>query len=140
MGTTLIKDGRIVDGSGERVFDGSLLIENTRIKTVYQKGETLPQPDDMIDANNMVIAPGFIDMHSHADWLLPSMKHPEILKCLVEQGITTVVAGNCGISPAPIDPAKIANLETLASIAIIDSLSYNWHTMDEFLNKSQSEV
>jgi len=56
----------------------------------------------VIDAEGLVIAPGFIDMHSHMDWALPADKHPEVLSCLVEQGITSIVGGNCGISVAPI--------------------------------------
>jgi len=134
MATMLIKNGRVVDGSGEPGYYGSLLIEDAKIKAVFKNGEILPQTDSIINANGLVIAPGFIDMHSHADWVLPSENHPHILKCLLEQGITTVVGGNCGISPAPIDPEKISNLETLASIAMIDPLAYEWHTMDEFLN------
>jgi N-acyl-D-amino-acid deacylase len=106
MATILIKNGRIVDGSGSKAFDGSLLINGDRIELVLRKGEALPQADTSIDAAGWVVAPGFIDMHSHADWVLPVKRQPELLKCFLEQGITTVIGGNCGFSPAPIVPEK----------------------------------
>ena len=72
-------------------------------------------------------------MHSHADWVLPLAHHAPILKCLVEQGITTVVAGNCGISPAPMTPDARARTEVLASIVTAGALDYSWRSMAEYL-------
>ena len=53
------------------------------------------------DADGLAVAPGFVDIHSHADWLLTLPDHDQILAPMVAQGITTVVAGNCGGSGAP---------------------------------------
>ena len=99
--TTLIKNGTIIDGSGALGFKGSIFFDRQKITSVIKDGETLPAADVVIDADGLAVAPGFIDMHSHADWVLPSEQHPAILKCLVEQGVTSIVGGNCGISPAP---------------------------------------
>ena len=115
---TLIKDGLIIDGSGTPGFAGSLFFENRKIDAVIREGEQLPDADLVIDAHGLAVAPGFIDMHSHADWVLPAEQHPEILKCLVEQGVTSIVGGNCGISPAPTGQLSVEHVEKLAAIMI----------------------
>ncbi len=134
MTTTLFRNGTIIDGTGKPAFAGSLLAEDDRIIDIIKEGEVLPQADQVIAAKGLVIAPGFIDMHSHADWVLPWEDHPRVLKCLVEQGITTVVGGNCGISPAPMTPAAIARTEILATMVKAGPFEYRWESMDEYLD------
>ena len=131
--STLIQDGTIIDGSGNPGFKGSLLFDNQKIAAVIREGEQLPATDVVIDATGLAVAPGFIDMHSHADWVLPADQHPEILKCLVEQGVTSIVVGNCGISPAPRVKLSNAHVEKLAAIAIASPFEYTWDSMGEYL-------
>jgi N-acyl-D-amino-acid deacylase len=135
MGSTLLKNGLIIDGTGSPAYRGSLLMDGEQITGLYREGEELPEAGQQVDVGGSVIAPGFIDMHSHADWAMPDEGHADVLKCLVEQGVTTVIGGNCGISPAPIDPDVVADLEALASIAMINPLDYDWRTMGEFLER-----
>jgi len=130
---TLIKDGLIIDGSGRPGFKGSILFQDRKIAAVMRKGEQLPSADSVIEAPGLAVAPGFIDMHSHADWVLPSEQHPEILKCLVEQGVTSIVGGNCGISPAPKVKPSNEHVEKLAAIAIASPFDYQWKSMGEYL-------
>jgi N-acyl-D-amino-acid deacylase len=131
--TTLITNGTIIDGSGNPGFKGSMLLENQKISSVIRDGETLPAAEVVIDADGLAVAPGFIDMHSHADWVLPAEQHPEILKCLVEQGITSIVGGNCGISPAPTGELSAEHVEKLAAIMIAQPFDYQWESMGEYL-------
>jgi len=131
--STLIKDGLIIDGSGKPGFTGSLLFEDRKIAAVMRDGEQLPAADVVIDASGRAVAPGFIDMHSHADWVLPAEQHPEILKCLVEQGVTSIVGGNCGISPAPIGKLSAEHVEKLAAFIIAKPFDYQWESMGEYL-------
>ena len=133
MTTTLLQNGTIVDGTGGSSFVGSVWVENGQIKEVIRGSDELPAADRLIDARGLVIAPGFIDMHSHADWLIPSSDHHQVLKCLVEQGVTTVVGGNCGVSPAPINKKAVEKAETLASLFMGSSFEYHWKSMDEYL-------
>lgn len=97
----LLRNGLIVDGSGRPAFRGDLLLENDRIVAV---GQALTVPDDdgslhLHDCSGLVIAPGFIDVHTHDDAIV--LQKPAMLPKL-SQGVTTVIAGNCGISLLPL--------------------------------------
>ena len=117
--TTVIKNGLVVDGTGNPGFLADVLIEGDR---VIEIGSNL-QGDVVIDASGRVVAPGFIDIHTHYDaqafWdpaLTPSCYH----------GVTTVVAGNCGFSIAPTRPqdrALIAN--TMEKVEDMDPATLN---------------
>jgi N-acyl-D-amino-acid deacylase len=134
--TTLLRDGTIVDGRGTTAFEGHLLIEDDRIRDVLRRGEELPSADVTIEAEGCVISPGFIDMHSHADWLLPQEDHAENMRVFVEQGVTTVVAGNCGFSPAPLSSESSRLLDASLGGLIADKpLDYSWRSMEAFLDR-----
>jgi len=92
----LIRNGTLVDGSGAPRYAGDVAVAQGRI---VQLGRVEPAPADLeIDAAGKVVAPGFIDAHTHDDRLLLSA--PDMAP-KVSQGVTTVVAGNCGVSLAP---------------------------------------
>jgi N-acyl-D-amino-acid deacylase len=95
---TLLKNGLIVDGTGKKAFTGDLLIGNESIE-VLTPGEILFD-GRAVDCSGKVVAPGFIDMHSHMDWVLPIQGHPELKTPFIAQGVTTFVAGNCGFGVA----------------------------------------
>ena len=117
--TTVIKNGLVVDGTGSPGYLADVLIEGDRVTEI---GSNL-QGDVVIDASGRVVAPGFIDIHTHYDaqafWdpaLTPSCYH----------GVTTVVAGNCGFSIAPTRPqdrALIAN--TMEKVEDMDPATLN---------------
>lgn len=137
MGTTLLHGGKIVDGTGNPAFDGHVFIEGVRIKHVFRAGDALPPAETIIDAGGCAIAPGFIDAHSHMDWSLPLSDHPQTLKCLLEQGVTTVVAGNCGFSPAPVETETLPLLDSGSVLPLERPLDYSWRSMGEFLDRVQ---
>jgi len=131
----LIQNGSIMDGTAAPVFTGHVLIENGLIRAILKVNGKPPQADRVIDASGLAIAPGFIDMHSHSDWLLPSPEHPGLIKNLLEQGITTVVGGNCGFSPAPLTANSVKLLEESPLRSIIElPLDYTWRSMAGFLD------
>jgi hypothetical protein len=93
----LIRNGRIVDGTGLPAFRGDLAIEGGRLRRVG--GKLSGQARHEIDARGQVVAPGFIDPHTHFDAQLMWDGHA---KPALAHGITTVVHGNCSLSLAPL--------------------------------------
>jgi N-acyl-D-amino-acid deacylase len=98
MADLLISGAVIVDGSGGSPFSGSVAVSGDRIERVLRGGADLPQAAVTIDAGGRILAPGFIDTHSHSD--VQPFVEPTMDSAL-RQGITTVIAGNCGGSGAP---------------------------------------
>ncbi|MGL4307601.1 MAG: amidohydrolase family protein, partial [Cetobacterium sp.] len=95
---TLIKNGLIVDGNNKAPYMGSLLIAGERIEKIGNI-DSMDGVDRVIDAQGMVIAPGFIDTHSHSDLKILESPYNEVK---ARQGITTEVLGQDGISMAPL--------------------------------------
>jgi len=93
---TIIRNVQILDGSGAEPQDGNIAIAGDRIRKIGDvRGYSARH---VVDGKNKVLAPGLIDAHSHDD--LYAIRAPEMLPKL-SQGVTTVIAGNCGISAAP---------------------------------------
>jgi N-acyl-D-amino-acid deacylase len=144
MGNLLIKNGLIIDGTGRDAFKGDVVVVKDRIESVISS-DTPPGTDSaatvtdtVIDAEGRVVAPGFIDCHSHFDWVLPLPDHQEFLFPLIEQGITTVVTGNCGFSPAPVTAEGKKIINDLAETLLDRPLSFEWQTMGEFFDYLES--
>jgi N-acyl-D-amino-acid deacylase len=94
---TLIRGGTVIDGTKGPRFDADVAIKDGRIAAMgLLEGATATRT---IDATGRIVAPGFIDSHTHDDMALLSQAD---MSFKVSQGVTTVVAGNCGISAAPL--------------------------------------
>jgi N-acyl-D-aspartate/D-glutamate deacylase len=91
----------------------------------------------VIDADGLVATPGFVDVHSHVDWIAPLPNGPELLEPNVRQGITTSLAGNCGISPAPLDdfPNRGALEQMLLVGSVTGELGWAWASVREYLDE-----
>jgi len=134
LATILLRDGQVVDGTGAAAFKGHVLIDGDRIEAVIPEGQEPPATDEVIDADGCVISPGFVDMHSHSDWLLWDDDHPPVLGCLLEQGVTTVVGGNCGFSPAPVRAETLELVRHHSAMLADRPVDFTWNTVSEFLD------
>jgi N-acyl-D-amino-acid deacylase len=95
----LIEGGTVIDGTRAPRFDADVGVRDGRIAAV---GDLKGQPArQRLDARGRIVAPGFIDAHTHDDVALLAQPGMDFK---VSQGVTTVVTGNCGISPAPLEP------------------------------------
>ncbi len=93
----LITGGWVVDGTGNPAYPADIAITGDRIVDVGRlPGATAER---IIDATGRVVTPGFIDAHSHSDWVLLANPTAE---SAIRQGVTTEIVGNCGISQAPV--------------------------------------
>jgi N-acyl-D-aspartate/D-glutamate deacylase len=128
----LIRGGTVMDGTGASARRADVLIAGDRVEDVGLFPEAhCPR---VIDASGLSVAPGFIDVHTHLDFLLPSPRHVETLESWARQGVTTIVAGNCGFSPAPVAPEVEQDVSTYWSFALPrDGLDYCWSNMAEYL-------
>ncbi len=124
----VIKDGLIVDGTGQPRYTADIGIFHGKIVKIGKISPTAY--DKLIDVDGMVVAPGFIDMHSHDDLVL--FRDPYNMPKL-RQGITTVVVGNCGISPAPVNMDTIEILRSQLGI-LASEVEFNWRSYGEYLD------
>jgi N-acyl-D-amino-acid deacylase len=133
---TLFEAGLVVDGSGGPSWPGDVLIVGERIVRIGTGlRERLPDAltiDDVqvVDCRGHVIAPGFIDAHTHDDAIV--LHTPEYLPKL-SQGITTVVTGNCGISLAP-----YRTPQALPPLTLLGAASFQYPTMAAYREAVQA--
>ena len=93
---TLLKNGKIYDGTGSEPFAGDILVEDDKIAAVGQNLEATA--DETIDLNGLSISSGFFDAHSHNDWFAIKKEPIKYFEPFIRQGITSFIAGNCGLS------------------------------------------
>lgn len=104
----VIRNGQVADGTGKKLFAADVALKGDRIAAVEAPGSL--KGDNEIDAAGKVVAPGFIDVHTHDDTAL--IDNPT-MAMKASQGVTTVVCGNCGASAAPFTRDDIGHFLTL---------------------------
>jgi len=124
----LIRGGTVIDGTGRPGRRADVAIARDRIESIdLLPGATAAR---VIDATGHAVAPGFIDMHSHADFVLPGLPTAD---SKVHQGFTLVVVGNCGASPAPLTPARRQDIIDATGLAV-PPLAWDWTTFRSYLD------
>lgn len=130
----LLKNGTIVDGSGADGFVGDVLLEGARIAAVSPRPLAC-EDAEVIDCTGLVIAPGFIDGHSHQDHFFLTDRPHEFFNPFLQQGITTFICGNCGFGAAGFQPGSPYKKEILQGFlgAAFDGREVNWDTWPEYM-------
>src|SRR5262245_41913891 len=124
----LLKHGTVVDGSGAPGVAADVAVEGDRIAAV---GPGLTgEAARTIDARGHVIAPGFIDIHSHSDLVYDKCPSAE---SKVRQGVTTEVVGMCSFSPAPVAPGRSAAMKEWVG-GLSGGGPIEWETFPQYLD------
>ena len=123
---TVIKNGTVVDGSGGSRFKSDVGIKNNRIKAIGDLSRA--RSGLKIDAVNRIVAPGFIDVHTHDDRVLLAKPTMDMK---ISQGVTSVIVGNCGISLAPL----VADNPPPPLDLIAEAGACRYSTFDQFLQE-----
>lgn len=125
----LIKNGSIFDGSGQKGERTDVLIEGDKISAIGALAKK--KVETIIDASGLYLTPGFIDINSDSDHYLTIFTQPN-QSSLLEQGITTILTGNCGSSLAPLVKG---NLISIRKWSDSDQINIDWQSFGDFLEK-----
>ncbi len=129
----LIKNGKIIDGSGKPWFFGDIGIKS---KCIVDIGNLDVDAEVVINANKKCVCPGFIDVHSHSDLMVLKKAGRDIK---IRQGVTSEVVGNCGFSPAPTLDVNISGLINFIEPIIGNNREKTvWKTTGEYINELKS--
>ena len=130
----LIKNGRIVDGAGNPWYGGDMGVVEDRIAAIGRLSDSKARR--VIDAGGLVVTPGFVDAHSHSDF--STLVYREMESTLM-QGITTVVAGQCGSTAAPVNPELREQMEKEANASLPPGITIKitWTTFDDYLREEE---
>lgn len=140
----VIKGATVVDGTGAPAFVADVGIRDGRIAVV---GAVAEEARSSEDASGLVLAPGFVDPHTHYDaqlfwdpYATPSLNH----------GVTTVAAGNCGFTLAPLNPARpqdadytrrmMSRVEGMSLVALEEGAPWSWNSFGEYLNALEGRI
>ena len=130
----LIRNGSVVDGTGAPRFTADVGIRDGRIVEIGRIGGTARQT---IDADGRIVAPGFIDGHTHMD---AQVAWDPLGSCSCWHGVTSVVMGNCGFALAPCKPDArewyarcLEAVEDIPTEAMLAGIDWTWETFPEYL-------
>ncbi|MEL0083501.1 MAG: amidohydrolase family protein, partial [Gammaproteobacteria bacterium] len=132
----IIRNARIVDGLGNPEFSGDLAVSGDTIAAVGDLADQVGR--DEIDAQGMVLCPGFVDPHTHYD---AQVAWDRLMSCSPEHGVTTAVIGNCGVGTAPVRSdmreflmGDLVNVEGIPYEDMDQGIDWSWESFAEYLD------
>ncbi|WP_405398663.1 amidohydrolase family protein [Streptomyces microflavus] len=143
----LIRRATVVDGTGGPAYTADVGLRGGRIAVIAEPGTIAEEAVTSEDADGLVLAPGFVDPHTHYDaqlfwdpYATPSMNH----------GVTTVAGGNCGFTLAPLHPDRpedadytrrmMSRVEGMALAALEEGVDWTWSTFREYLDALEGRI
>ena len=129
----LIRGGTVVDGTGGRRYEADIGIAGGKIEAIGPLEGA--EASKRIDAVGHIVAPGFIDMHSHSDVTLLDDPGGE---SMAHQGVTTQVTGNCSYSPFPAGEAGPKALREHLGSTLVSTIDWTWNTLDDWAGDMES--
>ena len=130
----LVKNGRIIDGSGMPAFLGDVAVRHGKIVAM---GKLSGQATRTIDAEGLVVAPGFIDNHCHYD---AQVTWDPLCTFSPEHGATSVIFGNCSLSLAPVRKGTEERLAEFLSyveaipMSVLKTVDFAWETIPQYMD------
>lgn len=131
----VIKNGRIIDGSGMPAFKADIGISGGKIRNI---GRISDKAAETLDADGHVVSPGFVDGHTHMD---AQVAWDPLGTCSCWHGVTSVVMGNCGFSLAPCKKEdaqmvmkNLERAEDISPAAMSAGINWNWETYADYLD------
>ena len=134
----LIRNGTIVDGTGAPGYQADIAVTQGRIAEI---GRLNASAGRVINADGLVVAPGFIDPHTHYD---AQICWDPLITCSSWHGVTTVVMGNCGVGLAPCKPAErdiaawnLVHVEAIPYDVLNQGITWDWETFPQYMDAAQ---
>ena len=139
----IIRNSTLIDGSGAPRRQADVAVKDGKIARVSGAYEIQAKAQKEIDATDKLLAPGWVDIHTHYDgqatWdplLAPSSWH----------GVTTVVMGNCGVGFAPVKPSDrdflielMEGVEDIPGAALSEGINWQWESFPEYLDALETQ-
>jgi len=142
MHDLIIRGGTVVDGTGAPARKADIAIDGDRVVAVAPAGEDLGEARRELDAEGRLVAPGWVDIHTHYDGQATWDPH---LTPSGWNGVTTVVMGNCGVGFAPVRPGQedfliqlMEGVEDIPGTALHEGIEWKWESFPEYLDALES--
>jgi len=133
----LITNGTVVDGTGAARYRADIGVAQGRIAEIAPTGTLNENAPCVIDASDLIVAPGFIDPHTHYD---AQICWDPLISCSSWNGVTSVVMGNCGVGLAPCLPEKrevlawdLVNVEGMSFEVLSQGVTWEWESLADFM-------
>src|SRR5215210_739651 len=134
----LIKNGTVVDGVGTSRYHADVAVSDGKIAAI---GKITDGAKKVIDAADLIVAPGFVDPHTHYD---AQICWDPLISCSSWHGVTSVIMGNCGVGLAPCQPKAqeiaawdLVNVESIPIDVLSKGVTWEWESFSKYMDAAE---